>query len=78
MALNAGDADCTAGLSKTIFDTLVGLPGAGFSTPMGASQSAAVKAICFAIAQSVVQHFKDSAVVTGNVGGTAISSGRVT
>lgn len=57
MALNAGDSNCTVGLSKRIRDKLLANPGAG------ATDNAALKAFSYAIAQAVVEEITTTAAV---------------
>jgi len=54
MGMNAGDSGCTTGLSGGIYTYLTGDSRNGFSSPMTAAQSDAVKALCYAIARGVV------------------------
>lgn len=63
MALNAGNADCTTGMSKTLYDNLTSDARNGFSSPMSATQSDAVKALCYAVARAVVYEMTANAVV---------------
>lgn len=56
MALNAGDAACSTGLSKRLYDAI--LAGA-----TGATDNAALKALCYAIATSVVDEITTNADV---------------
>lgn len=54
MGMSAGDSDCTTGLSGRIYTYLTGDSRNGFSSPMTAAQSGAVKALCYAVARGVV------------------------
>lgn len=76
MALNAGNSDCTTGLSKRVYDYLVADSRNGFSSSMSAAQTDAVKALCYAVARGVVDEITTNAVVTvtatTNVYGTGI------
>ncbi len=63
MSLNAGAADCSSGMAKTIYDYLTGDSRNGFSGSMTAAQSDAVKALCYAIARGVVYELQVNAVV---------------
>lgn len=74
MALNAGDANCTTGLSKRIRDAL--LAGA-----TGAADNAALKATSYAIATAVVAEIQANAavsVVTACPAGAGTGTGAVT
>ncbi len=54
MALNAGNAACSTGFSKTLYDYWTGDATNGFSGSMSADQTAMVKSLCYAIARAVV------------------------
>ena len=56
--MNAGDPDCSVGLSKELRDALLAEPATG------AVDNAALKATCFAIATAVVAHVTATAAVT--------------
>lgn len=77
MGFNKGDANCTTGLSKRIYDNMLADPRSGFSAPMSSGQTDAVKALCWAIAQAVVDEALASAVVTGTAGGNPLTSGKI-
>lgn len=64
MAMATGNADCTAGLSKRIYDYLIGDAGNGFSGSMTAAQTATVKALCYAVSRAVVDEVVANAVCT--------------
>jgi len=64
MALNAGNANCTTGLSKRIFDAWTGDSRAGLVTPLTGSALGCVQAMCFAIATAVVAEITTDAVTT--------------
>jgi hypothetical protein len=67
MAMNKGDADCTSGLSKRIFDNLTGDSRAGFVSPLAGAALGSVKALCWATAQAVVDEIQANArVVSGD------------
>lgn len=75
MALNAGDADCTVGLSKRIRDALLANPGAG------AADNASLKAFAYSIATAVVDEIQANAavsVVTACPAGAGTGTGSVT
>lgn len=63
MALDAGNADCTTGMSKRIYDNLTGDVRNGFSSPMSEAQANSVKALCHAVARAVVYEMTANAVV---------------
>ena len=67
MALAAGNSGCTSGLSQRIYDYLVADSRNGFSSPMSAAQSDAVKALCYAVARAVVDEIVANAAVTVTV-----------
>jgi hypothetical protein len=74
MALLAGDANCTTGLSKRIRAALLG--GA-----TGAADNAALKAVSYAIATAVVDEIQANAavsVVTACPAGAGTGTGAVT
>jgi len=54
MALSAGNAACSSGLSKRIYDYWTGDTSNGFSGSMSGAQTDAVKSLCYAIARAVV------------------------
>lgn len=64
--LVAGNAGCTSGLSKRIFDawTAPG-SGAGFTDPLEGPGLASVKSLCWAVAQAVVAEVQENAKVNG-------------
>lgn len=64
--MNAGNAECTTGLSKRLFDTWLAEPGAGLSPALTPEQTAGMKAMCFAFAKAVVAEVKE-ATVTGQI-----------
>lgn len=75
MALIAGDADCTTGLSKRIRDSLLAETGAG------AVDNASLKAFSHAIATAVVDEIQANAavsVVTACPAGAGTGTGAVT
>ena len=63
MALNAGNADCTAGLAQRIYGFWTADGRAGFSPAMTEPQRDAVRALCWAVAQAVVAEIQANAVV---------------
>lgn len=72
MALNAGDASCTTGLSKRIFDNWTADPSSGFMSPLTPAADGAVKSLCYAVAKAVVDEIQANAhvVVSDGVNGT--------
>lgn len=75
MALNAGDAACSTGLSKRIFDNLTGSADNGFSSPMSSAQTLAVKALCYSVAKGVVDEITANAAVTSTASADAFGAG---
>lgn len=61
MAIDAGDANCTTGLSKRIRDYWVADTRAGFVSPLNALADDTINALCFAISRAV----KDEIVANG-------------
>ncbi len=53
MAIDAGDSGCTSGLSGSIYSSWSGDAASGFSSPLGADQTATVKAQCYRWAQAI-------------------------
>lgn len=66
MSVNAGNADCTSGMSGAIYDALIGDSRNGFANPLPQSGQDAVKAICWAIAQKVCDAVNESG--SGGIG----------
>lgn len=64
MALNAGDANCTTGLSKRVFDYLTADSRNGFVDPLDGAALDAVRALCWAVARGVVDEIATNADVT--------------
>jgi hypothetical protein len=60
-----GDADCTSGLSKRIFDAWTADTRAGFVSPLEGSALGSVKSLCWAVAQAVVDELQENAKVNG-------------
>jgi len=71
MAINAGDADCTTGLSKRAYDYLIADTRAGFASPLNAAGANAVKALCWAMARAFRDELQANgeAVVSTSLGG---------
>lgn len=68
MPLNAGDADCTTGLSKRIRDYWVADARNAFVSPLNTLAEDAIRATCFAIARAVVDEIQANATVTVTIG----------
>ena len=64
MAMIVGDANCTSGLSKRIFDAWTGDSRAGLVTPLTGTALGCVQAMCFAIATAVVAEITADAVTS--------------
>lgn len=75
MAINAGDSDCTTGLSKALYDALLGDGRLPFPSPMTTEQQASPKAICYAIASKVAASVNGEFVGTSWWNGTPQSVG---
>jgi hypothetical protein len=73
MALNAGAADCSTGLSLRIYTAWTSAAGAGFVSPLTAGAIAAIQAQCHAIALAVVAEIQANAVVTGTATGSTVT-----
>lgn len=58
--LEKGDAACSSGLSKRMFDTWTGLPVAdsGLADPLEGAAEKCVKAMCWAFASAVVDELQ--------------------
>lgn len=74
MALDAGDADCTSGLSHEVYEAMTTDTRAGFSSPMSGAQEGAVKALAYSIAAAAIAHVVAHAevhvtIATGSLGG---------
>jgi len=69
MALSAGDANCTTGLSKVLYDNFQAATDAklGSLTP-GDAPDKALKALCWVIANSVITYIKANGVVSTTIG----------
>lgn len=62
-----GDANCTTGLSKRIYDYLTADSRNGFVSPLTGNPQGMVRALCWAMAQGVVDEIVANAVVTVTV-----------
>lgn len=63
MAMDAGDAGCTHGLSQRIYNAWTTDVNNGFSSPLSAAQQTLIKSQCFAIAAAVVAEIQANATV---------------
>ena len=64
MAMVKGDADCTSGLSKRIYDNWTGDSRSGLVNPLTGTARGCVRAMCYAIASAVVDEITTDAVTT--------------
>lgn len=64
MALNAGNAECTTGLSKRVYDYWVADARSGFVSPLNAAAIDCIRAQSYAIARAVVDEIAANAAVT--------------
>lgn len=74
MALDAGDADCTSGLSHEVYEAMTTDTRAGFSSPLSSDQEGAIKALAYSIAATAVAHLIAHAevhvtITAGSLGG---------
>lgn len=75
MGLNAGNTACTTGLSARIYNALISSADSGFSSPMTAAQTNAVKALCYAVAVGVVNEVQANAAVSVTANPDAFGAG---
>lgn len=75
MALNAGDAACSAGVAKTLYDYWSGDADNGWSGSMTADQTKAVKSLCYAIARTIVYEMQANATVSVTANTDAFGTG---
>lgn len=75
MAMVTGNADCTSGLSKRIYDYLTSDARNGFSSPLSAVQADSVKALCYAVARAMIDETVTNAVCTITVSPDAFGTG---
>lgn len=61
MAMDRGDAECTTGLSKRIFDFWTGDARNGFISPLDGDALDSVKAVCWATARAVYDEITENA-----------------
>ena len=59
-----GDADCTSGLSKRIYDNWAADTRSGLLNPLTGSAKGCVQAMCYAIASAVYDEITIDAVTT--------------
>ncbi len=64
MALNKGNAECTAGLSRRVYDNWIVDSRNGFVSPLSDAARDNIRSICWAIAQAVVDEITANAEVT--------------
>jgi hypothetical protein len=64
MALNAGDAGCTSGMSQRIYLAIIGGTGTGFSASPTVAQLDCIRALAYGIASGVVAEIQSNASVT--------------
>jgi hypothetical protein len=74
MALDAGDADCTSGLSHEVYEAMTTDTRAGFSSHLSSDQEGAIKALAYSIAAAAVAHLVAHAevhvtITAGSLGG---------
>lgn len=75
MALNAGDAACTTGMSLRIFNAITNGTNTGFSATLTVAQENAVKALCYGIAVGVVAEIQSNASVSVTANTDAFGAG---
>jgi hypothetical protein len=80
MTLAAGDAGCTTGLSKRIYDYRTGAVGNGYSSPLLTAQATMLKLDCYAIALAFVDEVtaNGEAVITVTTDGLQRAGGTPT
>jgi hypothetical protein len=68
MAMDKGNAECTSGLSKRIYDAWTGDERAGFMEGFDQNASAlgSIKSLCWAVAQAVVDEIQANARVVSS------------
>ena len=75
MSMNAGTAACTTGLAQFIYNYRVGDPSSGFSSPLSAAQTTALKHDCYEFALAIVTYIQGNATVNITVPADAFGSG---
>ena len=67
MPLSKGNAACTTGLSKRIYDNWTSDSRNGFVNPLTAGAQDNIRSLCWAVAQAVVDEIQANAAVTVTV-----------
>ncbi len=75
MALDAGDAGCTTGLSHEIYEAMTTDTRSGFSSPLSSDQEGALKALAYSIAAAAVAHVVAHAEVHVTITAGSLGSG---
>ena len=76
MAISAGDAGCTTGLSAAIYTAWTGDAANGFSSPLTAAQISMVKAMCYRWAVAIANaHNSDGVSSTVSVQDEGVAQG---
>lgn len=75
MALNAGDAGCTTGMSLRIYNAIIGGTNTGFSGTLTAAQENSIKALAYGIAVGVVAEIQSNASVSVTANTDAFGAG---
>jgi hypothetical protein len=75
MALNAGDAGCTTGMSQRIYNAIIGGTGTGFSASPTVAQLDCIRALAYGIASGVVAEIQSNASVSVTAGTDAFGAG---
>ncbi len=75
MAMNAGDATCSSGLAQVIYNYRTGDSATGFSSPLSAAQSTALKHDCYQLALSIVSYLQGHAEVSVTIPADALGAG---
>lgn len=79
MALNAGDAACSSGLSQRIYNFWTGdTANNGMVTPLTGTAQTNVKSLCWAIAQAVVAEIHANGAVSVSTPGVQAGSSTLT
>jgi hypothetical protein len=75
--LQKGDADCTTGLSGRMYTKLVAADDIGFTDPLTANANKMIKAICFALAESIVEEVTENgyAAIDTSLGQLQVTTG---
>ena len=75
MSMNAGDAGCTSGLSQVVYNYRTGDPSTGFSSPLSAAQTTALKHDCYQLSLAIVTYIQGHAEVSVTVPADAFGPG---